>query len=107
MSTVLEPIEFDEAGLLRDPRNWTPELARELARQAGITELTDQHWAYINRLRDYYQRFHVPPPASRICRELHLGHGCGHELFPTCLQAWRIAGLPDPGEEAKAYLSAE
>jgi len=25
--------------------------------------------------------------------------------FTTCLGAWRVAGLPNPGEEAKSYLN--
>jgi tRNA 2-thiouridine synthesizing protein E len=107
MEQLLRQPEFDEFGLLTPPRDWSPELARELARDAGIDELTDQHWAFINSLQAYYREFHVPPPPSKICHKLQLQHGCGHELFHTCLTAWRIAGLPDPGEEAKAYLSAE
>jgi TusE/DsrC/DsvC family sulfur relay protein len=107
MQHVLRQPEFDEYGLLRDPADWTPDLARDLARGEGLTELGPQHWAFLNALRDYYQRFRVPPPTARLCHELHLKHGCGHMLFPSCLAAWRIAGLPDPGEEAKSYLSAE
>lgn len=30
---------------------------------------------------------------------------CLHQLFRSPRQAWRIAGLPNPGEEAKAYLA--
>jgi tRNA 2-thiouridine synthesizing protein E len=26
------------------------------------------------------------------------------QLFGGCLSLWRVAGLPDPGEEARAYL---
>lgn len=107
MGQLLRHPRFDESGLLKDPRDWSPELARELANNAGIAELTDQHWAYIESLQAYYRQFHVPPPPSQICHKLQLQHGCGHELFETCLAAWRIAGLPDPGEEAKSYLSAE
>jgi len=98
---------FDESGLLMNPLDWTPELARELAAQEGIGELTERHWAFLNALRDYYQRFRVPPPTAKICHDLHLKHGSSHELFHNCLAAWRIAGLPDPGEEARSYLSAE
>jgi tRNA 2-thiouridine synthesizing protein E len=104
---ALQKVEFDEYGLLRDPGDWTPELAQQLAVSEGVAELTDQHWAFLGALRDYYSRFQVPPPTARICHELGMRHGCGHELFPSCLAAWRIAGLPDPGEEAKSYLSGE
>ena len=107
MGQLLQDNEFDEYGLLIDPQHWTPELARELAHTDGIGELTGDHWAFINSLRAYYRRFHVPPSAHRICHDLKLERGSGHALFHTCLEAWRIAGLPDPGEEAKTYLSAE
>ena len=104
---ALSQVEFDEYGLLKDPAVWTRELAQSLARQEGVGELTERHWAFLEALRDYYARFRVAPPTARVCRELGMRHGCGHDLFPSCLAAWRIAGLPDPGEEAKAYLSAE
>jgi len=107
MGQALKNPKFDDAGLLTDPRDWTPQLARRLARDHGIPELTERHWAFLNLLREYYRQFHVPPPASRICHDMHLDRGCGHDLFDTCLTAWQIAGLPDPGEEAKSYLSAE
>jgi tRNA 2-thiouridine synthesizing protein E len=98
---------FDEHGLLIDPDDWSPELAQQLADRAGLGALTDRHWRFLKALREYYRKFGSPPPPHRICRELHLPRGCGHELFDTCLCAWRIAGLPDPGEEAKTYLSAD
>lgn len=106
MEQHLQKPRFDEFGLLTDPLDWTPELAQALAAEEGVNELDDRHWAFINALREYYGKFRVPPPTSRICHELNMHHGCGHELFPSCLSAWRIAGLPDPGEEAKSYLSA-
>lgn len=28
-----------------------------------------------------------------------------YALFKTCLNAWRVAAHPNPGEEAKPYLS--
>lgn len=106
MGILLKQVDIDEYGLLVDSGKWTPELASEMASEAGIYQLNDLHWSYIGELRGYYQQFHVPPPPSKVCHQLHLGPGCGHELFYTCLNAWRIAGLPDPGEEAKSYLSA-
>ena len=98
---------FDEYGLLTDPADWTPELAQDLAERAGVGPLTEHHWAFLMALREYYGKFHAPPPSHKVCHDLQLPDHSGPELFGTCLSAWRIAGLPDPGEEAKAYLSAE
>jgi tRNA 2-thiouridine synthesizing protein E len=40
----------------------------------------------------------------QICREAGLSEHCVSELFIDPRLAWRIAGLPNPGEEAKVYL---
>jgi tRNA 2-thiouridine synthesizing protein E len=99
-------VEFDEDGLLlKYPAQWNEAVAEEIARRDGIGPLTADHWEIIRSLREYYAKFGVAPAMSHICR----GHGKDkhwiHDLFHTCLGAWRVAGLPNPGEEAKTYLS--
>ena len=41
--------------------------------------------------------------------EVHMRMGLdprqAHHLFSSCRSLWRIAGLPNPGEEAKAYMN--
>jgi len=44
------------------------------------------------------------PSLRRVCRATGLSRDEVHDLFGGCLPVWRIAGLPNPGEEAKAYL---
>ena len=97
--------EFDEDGLLKDSMAWTPELAQLVADRENLGKLSEAHWRVISALRDYHARFGVAPAMSQICREAGLAKDAGHTLFHTCLNAWRIAGLPNPGEEAKSYLS--
>ncbi len=97
--------EFDEDGLLMDPAQWNEALARTIAQQHGLGELTDEHWKVIRALRDHYGRFGVAPAMIRVCRAHGQDVHWVHNLFHTCLNAWRVAGLPNPGEEAKAYLS--
>jgi hypothetical protein len=41
---------------------------------------------------------------ANVCRELDLTEDCVHRLFGGPVEAWKIAGLPDPGEEARAYM---
>lgn len=36
--------------------------------------------------------------------ELDLVANCVHRLFGGPLEAWKVAGLPDPGEEARTYM---
>jgi len=59
----------------------------------------------IHALREHYARFGVAPAMSQVCRRQHREPNWVHNLFHTCLNAWRVAGLPNPGEEAKSYLS--
>lgn len=99
------PVEFDEDGLLKDPNAWSEALAQEIARENGIVALTDEHWEVIRTLREHYAKFGVAPAMYHVCRSHGKGPFWVHDLFHTCLNAWRVAGLPNPGEEAKTYLS--
>lgn len=46
----LAQVERNEEGYLKKVSDWTPELAREIAQEAGIT-LTDKHFEVLNWLR--------------------------------------------------------
>jgi tRNA 2-thiouridine synthesizing protein E len=97
--------EFDEDGLLRDPAQWNETLAQTIAQREGVGALNEAHWKVIHSLRQHYARFGAAPAMIQICR-LHGQHRHWvHDLFHSCLNAWRVAGLPNPGEEAKTYLS--
>ncbi|NHZ69658.1 MAG: sulfurtransferase TusE [Thermotogales bacterium] len=88
-----------------DPDLWNEDIARAIARRDGFAGLTRDHWTIIHALREHYHRFGAAPPAFRhICNEHHLGKYCVESLFHSEREAWRIAGLPDPGEEAKSYM---
>lgn len=105
MDTAASIISFDEDGFLTDPDAWSEALAEQLAQQDGLAPLTSEHWAVIRALRAHYQRFHAPPALRRVCHVNHMDKYCVDTLFAhNCREAWRIAGLPNPGEEAKAYL---
>lgn len=95
----------DEAGLLVNPDLWDELLAVDLAHYLGLRGLNDDHWQVIFALRDYYNKYGVAPAMKHICHSAHHDELWVHDLFGSCLNAWIIAGLPDPGEEAKTYLS--
>jgi tRNA 2-thiouridine synthesizing protein E len=91
-------------GFLYNPQTWTRAIASAIAHQDGLPELTHDHWVIICELRDHYQKFGAALPAlSHICRKHHLGKYCVDRLFRSEREAWRIAGMPDPGEEANTY----
>lgn len=80
-------------------------IATEIAHRDGLPELTQDHWVIIRELRDHYREYGTAPPAfSHICHKHRLGKHCVERLFCSEREAWRIAGLPDPGEEARAYM---
>jgi len=96
---------FDDDGLVRDFNLWSESLAEAMAEEAGIAPLTEQHWKIIRAMRDHYARLGTAPAMHRVCHDAGVERRLVNDLFGYCLVAWRVAGLPNPGEEAKAYLS--
>lgn len=96
---------LDENGLLINTRDWNASMALEIANGLGIDNLDAEHWQVIHALRKHYEKFGAAPCMHNICRAHGQHKNWVHNLFKTCLNAWRIAGLPDPGEEAREYLN--
>lgn len=47
-------VEVTEEGYLTNPADWTEEMAKEMAKEAGI-ELTDKHFEVLNYLRKQFE----------------------------------------------------
>ncbi|MFH2211492.1 MAG: TusE/DsrC/DsvC family sulfur relay protein [Pseudomonadota bacterium] len=99
----MEKETFDGDGFLTDPGKWNEDLARQLAVEDGVGELKEEHWAIIRFLRENYLQGGLPA-VSHVCHVNHFEHQCLPGLFQSVKSAWRIAGLPNPGEEARAYM---
>ena len=102
MTSVKSVVDVDKSGFLVESRLWTPELAAMFANEVGITDLDVAHWKIIDMLREYYKEFSVPPSMRELNNENKKFDVT--DLFPNMLIAWRVAGLPNPGEEAKVYM---
>jgi len=96
---------FDDDGFLAESDNWTPSLAEQLAEQAGIDALTPKHWEVIHLVRERYFSLGALPVMRLVCRAAGLDPKKAHHLFSSCKSLWTIAGLPNPGEEAKSYMN--
>jgi tRNA 2-thiouridine synthesizing protein E len=95
---------FDEDGFLIDTAQWTKTLAEQLAEASDIHRLTEAHWTTIHFVRDKYLRLGAMPPMRHVCRQIGAKRHEIKHLFGGCRQLWQISGLPNPGEEAKAYM---
>ncbi len=95
---------FDEEGFLVDTASWSRETACHIAERVGIGPLTPEHWAAISCVRGRYLRCRALPPVRLICRACGFSRDAIERLFAGYKNLRRVAGLPDPGEEAKAYI---
>ena len=95
---------FDAHGFWLEPQRWTPELAGRIARLEGIGMLDAGHWQLIDHVRRHYFALGALPVMRLVCRRAGVERAHAQALFGSCRRLWRIAGLPDPGEEARAYM---
>lgn len=95
---------LDHNGFMAEPEQWDARLAAKLARRLGLGELRVEQWRIIQQLREAWMVKGSLPVQPSLCRELELQRSCLDDLFGGPLEAWKIAGLPDPGEEARVYM---
>lgn len=97
-------LALDADGHLVDRRDWSPAVARALARRDGL-ELGDEHWQVIEFVREYYERFELAPPmrvlVRTMAREWGPERGSSRYLYrlfadSPARQACCYAGLPKP-----------
>ena len=93
-----EPFEVDEDGFIQDPARWNESVAKGLAQEEGISELTEDHWKVIRFLNNYYKEFGTAPMVRKLCRETGFDLKTIYKLFPTgpAKGACKMAGLPKP-----------
>lgn len=106
--TVIEhqgtSVEVDEDGYLSDTEAWNEDVAQALARNEGIDELTGDMMDVIRFMRTYYKNYQMFPILNSVCKNVHQPKECVNEEFIDPLKAWKIAGLPNPGDEVISYL---
>ncbi|WP_200241298.1 TusE/DsrC/DsvC family sulfur relay protein [Thiohalocapsa halophila] len=94
------PVEADRE---RDLADWSPEWAKQKAEALGVT-LTDEHWAVIDMLREYYREHGLVHDGRELGDMLDQrfadvgGRRWLRKLFPEgpVFQGMQIAGLPVP-----------
>ena len=92
-------IEINEEGFLLKPEEWDEEVAKGLAKaEEGLEELSDDHWAVINYIREYYLEKNLAPMVRKMCKTTGFQLKYIFELFPSgpAKGACKLAGLPKP-----------
>lgn len=89
---------------MSDMSSWSEDLARRIAASDGLGDLDERQIALLKQLRHSYARAGALPAVSHVCHLGGLEPDCMTRLFPSVREVWRLAGLPNPGEEAKAYM---
>ncbi|MDR2868701.1 MAG: TusE/DsrC/DsvC family sulfur relay protein [Bacteroidales bacterium] len=91
-------VELDGDGFMEDPSLWNDEIAVEIAKVDGITDLTENHWKVIRLIRTSFEEKGMAPMVRALCKESGLKLKEIYELFPLgpARGACRIAGLPKP-----------
>ena len=100
-----QTIELGEDGYLANYEDWNENVARALAQQEGIEELTPAMMDVIMFMRSFYENYKSFPILGAVCKNVHQPKNCVMEEFIDPAIAWKIAGLPKPNEEVLAYLS--
>jgi tRNA 2-thiouridine synthesizing protein E len=91
-------LEIDAEGFLKDHTQWSRDIAKELAGQEGITELTDRHWAVVDFMRKEYEENGDGPSIRKLTKESGVPTKELYQLFPKgpAKKAAKIAGIPKP-----------
>ena len=91
-------IDLDDKGYMQDPDQWNDKVARALAGDEGIEELTEDHWKIIDYLRDFQEDKGTAPMIRVLCKETGFSLKRIYELFENgpAKGACRVAGLPRP-----------
>jgi tRNA 2-thiouridine synthesizing protein E len=91
-------VKVTDEGFFEDPDEWNEEIAVELAKEAGIDELTDKHWQVINFMRKEYAEKGTGPTVRALGKSSGVTVKELYELFPKgpAKLAAKIAGIPKP-----------
>ncbi len=95
---------LDDEGFILDPYAWEKAFSQAQA-FANDIELHEAHWQVIELIRDKYLRLGALPPMRIICKSVGLEKQEMKKHFGSCIQLWKIAGLPNPGQEAISYMN--
>ena len=91
-------VAVNEEGFFTDPAQWREDMAPLIARQEGITELSERHWQVIKFMRHEYEAKGTGPTVRVLGKASGVSIKELYQLFPKgpAKIAAKIAGIPKP-----------
>lgn len=91
-------VEVDAEGFMVDPAQWNEQIARQIAADNGIEQLSDRHWQVIRFMRHTYLQTGSAPSIRSLGRSSGVPIKELYELFPKgpAKLAAKIGGIPKP-----------
>ena len=92
-------VPLNEDGFMQNPDEWDDEVAKVLAKsEEGIENMSVEHWAVVNYIREYYLEKNLAPMVRKVCKNTGFRLKYIFELFPSgpAKGACKVAGLPKP-----------
>jgi tRNA 2-thiouridine synthesizing protein E len=91
-------LETDAEGFLTDHTQWNEDVARAIAAEEGIAELTPRHWDVLRYMRQQFLATGSGPSIRNMKNAGGIPTKELYELFPVgpAKKAARIAGIPKP-----------
>jgi len=92
---VALPGEVDDSGYLKDTSSWDRDIAKVLAGEYRIDELTEEHWRVLEFVRDWYTTYKSWPVPQLI--KLRVGIDPRRIFRGDPERLFKIAGVANPG----------
>ncbi len=91
-------VQVNDEGFMTNPAEWTKEIAVELAKEEGISELTEAHWKIIEFCRANAETSHAAPTLRAITTGSGVSTKEVFALFPKgpAKKVAKISGLGKP-----------
>ena len=101
MTTTLiadAPVDVDTEGFLTDADQWNERIARAIASENGIVDLTDRHWLVVRFMRERFLATGTAPSIRSLGKESGVPIKELYQLFPKgpAKLAAKIGGIPKP-----------
>jgi TusE/DsrC/DsvC family sulfur relay protein len=92
------PVDVDAEGFMTEPEQWNELIARAIAAENGVPELTDRHWLVVKFMRERFLSTGTAPSIRALGKESGVPIKELYGLFPKgpAKLAAKIGGIPKP-----------